>query len=261
MESEDQTPALRTWLRRDHRRSGLDQRSAGDGGLARGDPSESYRIRAGEDLTGEVVRVAEIQHDRAIEIMHDQSRGRHQAIHDARKRFKKLRCLFRLVREAAPDFYASENARIRDMARTLSTVCDATALVETLDYLMGSEREPQMQATLGDDHDLACLETLITTDPGAIGNDEDIALLRTVTASRSSSTSGTPTLEQVFSIWWLTAPHAPNREHAKPPYLPLNQENSLADRDDGKRSRCSQFRDRQRIQRSLCQRVRSPQPA
>lgn len=87
----------------------------------------SYRIRPGKDLTTEVVRIAEIQYDRAIETLGDQPKGRYQAIHDARKRFKKLRGLFRLVREAAPDFYEAENARIRDMARTLSTVRDATA--------------------------------------------------------------------------------------------------------------------------------------
>ena len=40
---------------------------------------------------------------------------------------------------------------------------------------------------LGDDHDLACLETLIVTDPGAIGSDEDIALLRIVMTARSAA--------------------------------------------------------------------------
>lgn len=267
-----------------------------------------YRIRPGKDLTTEVVRIAETQYDRAIEIMRDQPKGRFQAIHDARKRFKKLRGLFRLVRAAVPDFHEAENARIRDMARTLSTVRDATALVETLDHLIESQAtaenhdrlfairarladrldritreetdlEDKIEAAvstcgkgiealatlrlpkrkskatallargtarnygravialetavtsneaadwhelrkrikyhrmhvqlmspawpgemglradvadiageaLGDDHDLACLETLIVTDPGAIGSDEDIALLRIVMTARSAA--------------------------------------------------------------------------
>ncbi|MBC7284845.1 CHAD domain-containing protein, partial [Hoeflea sp.] len=109
----------------------------------------SYRIRPGEDLTTEVVRIAERQYERAMEILRDQPDGRYQAIHDARKRFKKLRGLFRLVRDASLDFYEAENARIRDMANSLSTVRDATALVETLDHLIDREREPDKQAALG----------------------------------------------------------------------------------------------------------------
>ena len=99
----------------------------------------SYRIEPGKDLTDEVVRIAARQYARAIETLRDQPDGRDQAIHDARKRFKKLRGLFRLIRSAAPDFYASENARVRDIAATLSSVRDATALVETLDHLIGTE--------------------------------------------------------------------------------------------------------------------------
>ncbi len=90
----------------------------------------SYRIRPGQLLTGEVVRIAEIQYERAIHVLRRQPDGPYQAIHDARKRFKRLRGLFRLVRAAAPDFFARENARLRDMAATLSEVRDATALVE-----------------------------------------------------------------------------------------------------------------------------------
>lgn len=99
----------------------------------------SYRIRPGKPLTGEVTRVAENQYARAIEVLRDRPDGPYEAIHDARKGFKRLRGLFRLVRGPAPDFYASENARLRDIARTLSVVRDATALVEALDHLLASD--------------------------------------------------------------------------------------------------------------------------
>jgi CHAD domain-containing protein len=99
----------------------------------------SYRIRPGKPLTGEVVRVARIQYTGAIGMLRDQPRGPHEAIHDARKRFKRLRGLFRLVRTAAPKFCARENARVRDIAAGLSTVRDATALVEAMDHLLASD--------------------------------------------------------------------------------------------------------------------------
>lgn len=101
----------------------------------------NYRIRPGEPLTDEVVRIAGLQYRKAIGILRSEPDGRHQAIHDARKRFKRLRGLFRLIREAAPDFYARENARIRDTASTLSAVRDATSLVEVVDR-MAADSEP-----------------------------------------------------------------------------------------------------------------------
>ena len=110
----------------------------------------SYRIRPGKPLTGEVVRVARLQYAGAIGLLRDQPRGPHEAIHDARKRFKRLRGLFRLVRDAAPKFCASENARVRDIAAGLSTVRDATALVEAMDHLLASNaasgHRPALQA-------------------------------------------------------------------------------------------------------------------
>ena len=99
----------------------------------------SYQLRPGKPLTGEVVRVARIQYAGAIGQLRDQPRGPHEAIHDARKRFKRLRGLFRLVRTAAPEFCARENARVREIASTLSTVRDATALVEAMDHLLASK--------------------------------------------------------------------------------------------------------------------------
>ncbi|MGE3306171.1 MAG: CHAD domain-containing protein, partial [Rhizobiaceae bacterium] len=55
------------------------------------------------------------------------------SIHAARKRFKKLRALLKLVRSGDEEFYARENARYRDLSRSLAPAREATALVETVD--------------------------------------------------------------------------------------------------------------------------------
>lgn len=108
----------------------------------------TYRIWPAKPLTGEVVRIAEIQYVRAIEILRDQREGPHEAIHDARKRFKRLRGLFRLVRDADSKFCGRENARARDIARTLSAVRNATALTEALDRLLATEATAENHTTL-----------------------------------------------------------------------------------------------------------------
>ncbi|MDQ8204363.1 CHAD domain-containing protein [Pelagicoccus sp. SDUM812003] len=60
----------------------------------------------------------------------------HQAIHQARKRCKKIRALYRLVRPELEKVYQRENRRFRDNARRLATVRDAEAMTEAYDRTM-----------------------------------------------------------------------------------------------------------------------------
>ncbi len=55
------------------------------------------------------------------------------AVHDVRKNMKRIRAGLRLVRPNLLD-YAAENARFRDIARGLSPLRDAEALMETLEH-------------------------------------------------------------------------------------------------------------------------------
>ncbi len=60
----------------------------------------------------------------------------HEAIHDIRKRLKKLRALVRLVRdELGEDNYKSINIFFRDLGRELSDLRDLTAYMETVELL------------------------------------------------------------------------------------------------------------------------------
>jgi CHAD domain-containing protein len=63
----------------------------------------------------------------------------HENIHEARKCFKRLRGLLRMVRPVLDrSIYLQENIRFRDAARSLSAVRDAQALVECYDMLEGA---------------------------------------------------------------------------------------------------------------------------
>ncbi|CDN49347.1 CHAD domain-containing protein [Neorhizobium galegae] len=103
----------------------------------------AYRLRPAKSFTDEFRSVAESQLSHAIRLLEDQPDGPHEAVHDARKRFKRLRALYRLVQPDAKTFRRQENTRIRDMAQTLSAVRDATALIETVDYLAGHAGSPE----------------------------------------------------------------------------------------------------------------------
>jgi len=97
----------------------------------------AFRIRPSEPFSREFRSIAETQLGRAIELLEEEPDGPHKAIHDARKRFKRVRALYRLIEPDAKTFRRSENARIRDVAKSLAAVRDATALVETTEYLVG----------------------------------------------------------------------------------------------------------------------------
>lgn len=108
----------------------------------------AYRLRPSEPFTTEFCSVARQQLSKAIGYLRDQPDGPHEAIHDARKRFKRVRSLYRLIQPDAPDFRDRENARIRDIARQLSSVRDATALVETVTYLTDFAASPEERTAL-----------------------------------------------------------------------------------------------------------------
>nr|WP_323571734.1 CHAD domain-containing protein [Rhizobium sp. 28DA2] len=94
-----------------------------------------FRIDPNKPFDDEIRRAGLELIEEAITSLRDQPSGRHEAVHDARKRFKRLRALYRLVARAAPDFSKEENARFRDIARSLAFAREATALVETVEYL------------------------------------------------------------------------------------------------------------------------------
>ncbi|MFH5804066.1 CHAD domain-containing protein [Alienimonas sp. DA493] len=105
----------------------------------------SYRFEQDESVADGLRRIAAEQLDKALAeadaaVGGDPDADPAEAVHEVRKRGKKLRALIRLVRPAFPA-YADENAAIRDAARRLSDLRDATAVIETHDLLMDRYEE------------------------------------------------------------------------------------------------------------------------
>src|SRR5215471_10492368 len=95
-----------------------------------------FRVQPDESASKAVRRIAREQLGKIRDGVDQQPQGRDEAVHDARKRFKKLRAVLKLIRDAAPEkIYRKENACFRDTARPLSEVRDARVLVEALDEL------------------------------------------------------------------------------------------------------------------------------
>jgi len=108
----------------------------------------SYHIRPSEHFTEEFKAVGTEQLTLAVSALTDRPQGLAAAIHDARKNFKWLRSLYRLAAADIPAFRRSENTHVRNMARTLSTSRDETALVEVSRYLLDHAENTDERAAL-----------------------------------------------------------------------------------------------------------------
>ncbi len=95
----------------------------------------SFSVRRDHDIAEEIRRIVRERLDRALESL-DRNDGPAAAdVHDARKRFKEVRAMLRLVREPLGKVHAAENHFYRDAGRALSTARDASAMVEAWDEL------------------------------------------------------------------------------------------------------------------------------
>lgn len=132
----------------------------------------------------ELRRIARERLDHALRKL-DRGHDPNEAVHEARKDIKKLRALIRLVRPAFPD-YKPENAALRDTARLLSGIRDATAMVEACDRLIASYGKDDTGAAL-----FALREHLLDARPEADGTvAERIAKMQVELADAKVRVSG-----------------------------------------------------------------------
>jgi CHAD domain-containing protein len=112
-----------------------------------------YAFAKDETVSHAVRRIAAEQVERAVSTL-DESRDAHDhdfeaAVHDCRKRAKKLRGLIRLVRPALGGAYAPANEMFRDAGRQLSAARDAHATRATFDDLVAASPERLPEGGLG----------------------------------------------------------------------------------------------------------------
>lgn len=94
-----------------------------------------YAFQHDESVPTAVRRVMLEQLVRARAELTDAHATHEKRVHEARKRFKEIRALLRLVRRPLGAQFAVENAWFRDAARELAAVRDADAVVEALGKL------------------------------------------------------------------------------------------------------------------------------
>jgi CHAD domain-containing protein len=102
----------------------------------------AFQLKADESVVKGIRRIVRQEVDKALDSLTGRSGGGPDPdVHDARKRFKKVRAVLKLARKAlGSKVYRRENAAFRDAGRPLTEVRDAQALLDILDRL--AERYP-----------------------------------------------------------------------------------------------------------------------
>lgn len=116
-----------------------------------------YRFKRKEPVEAGLRRIAREQIAKARKELEHRDEDLHYAIHQVRKRCKKIRGLLRLARPGLGKNYQKENRRWRDAAVGLSFLRDAQSVIETLEKLEGQYDGPTVRA--GVDSVKAELET------------------------------------------------------------------------------------------------------
>ncbi|MDT0645239.1 CHAD domain-containing protein [Zunongwangia sp. F260] len=94
----------------------------------------SYKLEKQQSLDENITRIASEEIEACLTSL--KKAEIHEAVHDIRKRLKKLRALARLVRdEMGEKKYKKINVYFRDLGRELAPVRDLTAHIETVDIL------------------------------------------------------------------------------------------------------------------------------
>ena len=95
----------------------------------------AYAFERDERMTAAIARIMNEQVVRAREQLTDPSSSAEKRVHDARKRFKEIRALLRMIREPLGSHFDVENAWYRDAGRELSAIRDADVVLQALDKL------------------------------------------------------------------------------------------------------------------------------
>src|SRR5262249_29644569 len=111
----------------------------------------SLQLKVNETVSHGMKRIVRKEIDKALAALNSGAEvDRAEAVHDARRAFKKIRAALKLVRhELGNRVYQRENIRYRDAGRPLTEVRDAQVLIETLDKVQERFASECPEASVG----------------------------------------------------------------------------------------------------------------
>ena len=131
----------------------------------------AYSFETQESVPQSISRVVLEQIDGAIQDLTSEVIDPHEGVHEARKRFKMIRAVLRLIRGELGEAYQKESTEFREFGKKLSAVRDAEAMIETFDRLKDRFKQP-----LGTEAFSAVRDNLIQRRQTIADEQEDLEL-------------------------------------------------------------------------------------
>ncbi len=160
------------------------------------------QFKQGESLAAGTQRILEMQLVAALEHLKAPPERREEGVHECRKCLKYARALLRLVEEGMPKrAFRKWNVTLRNAARCISNLRDATALLECLDALA---------AEAGSETNVGAASCRVPTRAAVAACREALAQPTAVT-SKKTPVSADAAAEKAFLLisGLLTTPHDP----------------------------------------------------
>ncbi|MGB3615264.1 MAG: CHAD domain-containing protein [Elainellaceae cyanobacterium] len=135
----------------------------------------SYRLKSSEALSKTIKRIAHEQIEASIDVLSQASYGNHdKGVHQARKHFKKMRSLVRLVEgDIGTKAYKRESACFRDAGHQLEALRDSQVRLQAFDALLSHYTEFVESDSFDDIRQVLLEEYTAVHDTS--GSDRDIA--------------------------------------------------------------------------------------
>lgn len=93
----------------------------------------AFRLEGDETMADALRRIAVEQFDEAIAEIDDPELDRYKAVHQVRRRLKRVRGIVRLARDSFPKTFRLENSAYRDAAGEIASFRDAQSAIEVFD--------------------------------------------------------------------------------------------------------------------------------
>jgi CHAD domain-containing protein len=111
----------------------------------------AYELNREEPVAAGIDRIIREELAAAIRALENPGDNQEETIHSVRKRIKKIRAVFRLVRsDLDEEVFRQENIRYRNIGNRLSHLRDATVMIKTLDKLKETHPEGLPDQTFGE---------------------------------------------------------------------------------------------------------------
>src|SRR5262245_48931047 len=108
-----------------------------------------FRLKSGQAISDEVRRIVLRQLDMAVsELKRIGDPESDEAIHDARRRVKKIRAVIRLVGPVLDKTYRAVDSELGDVSRLLAPVADGQGVIDTLNQLAHRYRKALPRKTV-----------------------------------------------------------------------------------------------------------------